>query len=133
MIRIKRFCCVIIMIITLQLGAQELNRLYMTGAVKFLDTEFVGHEIKDSNGEVCAGLLILTDLEGLSFDSNNGSYQDARVEPGRILLYLSPDERKIIVMKKVYKPLELILNDYGISLVSGGVYQIEVTGNKNWI
>ncbi len=101
----------------------------IVGKAEFLPNEFIGSEVKDRNGEVCAGLKIVTDLTGLSYDSNNGIVKlDAY--PGEDLLYLQKTERVVTIRKSGFAPLQIILNEYGIRLESGRVWQIKVTGDQ---
>jgi hypothetical protein len=103
----------------------------VVGKVETQSSELIAKEVRDANGEVCAGLIIATDLEGLKFDSYNGIVKMNADKPGRYFLFLSPEERVVIVYKTGYEPLKLILSEYGLSkMQSGNVWQIKVTGAK---
>ncbi|MFC2085056.1 SUMF1/EgtB/PvdO family nonheme iron enzyme [Bacteroidota bacterium] len=110
--------------------AQEISNISVVGSAEFLPNEIISNENRDTNGEVCAGLSILSDLTGLSFDSNNGIVKVNQQQPGKSLLYLSPDEQVVTIHCEGFKPLQIILNDYGINLESGKVWKIEITGEK---
>lgn len=52
--------------------AQEMNRMFVTGQATLLENEFIGSNVTDANGEICAGLIIKSDLGGFEYSSNNG-------------------------------------------------------------
>ncbi len=112
------------------LYAQEgLNEMRIVGKPELLQSEFISSKNKDINGNVCAGLKIVTDLTGFSYRSNNGIVKIDK-EPGRDVLYLSPDERVVEVYCTGFKPLKIYLYETGISLESRAVWKVEVTGDK---
>ena len=112
------------------LYAQEgLNEMRIVGKPELLQSEFISSKNKDINGNVCAGLKIVTDLTGFSYRSNNGIVKIDK-EPGRDVLYLSPDERVVEVYCTGFKPLEIYLYEAGISLESRAIWKVEVTGDK---
>jgi hypothetical protein len=51
-------------------------------------------------------------------------------DPGRSFLFLSPSERVVEVYCFGYEPLKIYLNDIGVRLKSGEVWQVKVTGDK---
>ena len=120
-----------LLVLNINFLAQEtkINELSVLGEGKYLSNEIISKKVKDINGNVCAGLVIQTDLTGLSFESNNGIVKiDSK--PGEYLLFLSPNERVVKIRSAGFKPLQIILNDYGINLSSGKVWGLEVTGDK---
>jgi len=87
--------------------------------------------IRDANEDICSGILILSNLHGLQFDSNNGIVKIQQIEPTKTLLYLSPGERVIRIFKSGYQPLKIILMEYGIkNLESGKVWQLKIEGEE---
>ncbi len=111
--------------------SQQLSQMSVVGKAEFQISELIAKEVLDVNGEICAGLIIATDLDGLKFDSYNGIVKMDADKPGRYFLFLSPDERVVNVYKTGYEPLKLILNECGISkMESGKVWQIKITGEK---
>lgn len=113
-------------------NAQDTAKLYLKGNPEFLPNEIIDNANRDLNGSICAGIVIISDIEGLSFDSNNGIVKLNR-NPGKDILFLSPDERTLTVMKSGYEPLHIILNELGIHLQSGKVWQLKVTGDKSFL
>jgi PEGA domain/Family of unknown function (DUF5683) len=107
----------------------KINELNVIGKAVILSEEIISNEIRDVNGNVCSGLLIQTDLSGLTFESNNGIVK-IDSNPGEYLLYLSRNERVVKIRSQGFKPLQIILYDYGINLSSGKVWKIEITGDK---
>lgn len=126
------FTVLIIIISNLTIHSQELNQLRVIGKAELLPNEIISKDKIDINGDVCAGIMIYTDLDGLSFNSYNGIV-DTKIEPGKVLLFLSPGERFLSVMKISYRPIDIILNETGINLRSGQVWKLEITGDKERI
>ncbi|PIS46327.1 MAG: hypothetical protein COT22_00575, partial [Ignavibacteria bacterium CG08_land_8_20_14_0_20_37_9] len=77
--------------------------------------QLIDKSVRDANGETCAGLIISSDLDGLSYDSYNGIVK-TNSKPGEDFLFLSRDERVVTIYKSGYTSLKIILNDYGIKL-----------------
>lgn len=111
------------------LTAQTTTQMHVVGSAEFLPNELISNTIRDKNGEVCAGIMIVTDLSGLTYQSNNGIV-DRQSQPGKDLLYVSPNERVIEIYKSGYEPLKIILTELSVNLRSGQVWQIRVTGDK---
>lgn len=117
-------------IAVLSIHSQELSNLYVKGNPEYLPNEIIDNNIKDANGEVCAGLIVQTDLTGFTFDSNNGFCKEVSTKAGEYFLYLQSTERIVKIYREGYTPLELILANEGIVLASGKVWKITVTGDK---
>jgi hypothetical protein len=131
MTRYLSICFLLIVVISPFLFSQQLSQMRVVGKAEFQSGELVTKEVRDANGEVCAGLIIATDLDGLKFDSYNGVVKMNADKPGTYFLFLSPDERVVTVYKTGFGPLKLILSEYGISkMQSGKVWQLNVTGEK---
>lgn len=109
--------------------SQQLPQLKVAGRATEETNELVAHENRDANGEGCAGLIVATDLDDLKFDAYNGIVKTDASNPGRYLLYLSPEERVVTIYKSGYEPLKIVLGDFGLSkMQSGKVWRIKVTG-----
>ena len=119
----------ICLLISNSLFAQVPSQLHIVGSGEELSGELVDKSIKDANGQVCAGLAIISDIGGLTYDSNNG-IQKLTHTPGKDLLFLSSDERVVTIQKSGYLPLRIILNEYGVHLKTGTVWQLKITGDK---
>lgn len=117
-------------LLTVSLSAQTTSKMYVVeGSTEFLEGELISKDIRDSNGDVCAAIVISTDISGLSFQSYNGIVK-INSNPGRHYIFVSPTERVIEIFKSGYKPLKIILNDYGVKLKSGQTWKLEITGDK---
>lgn len=127
--KILHITIILFILILSSIHSQQMNELFVTGEPTFLPNEIVGNERIDANGNRCAGLIISTDLAGLTFDSNNGIV-DVKYSPGKYFLYLSPEERVVEVFKEGFKSLRILLSDLSIKLGSGKVWEIEITGEK---
>jgi len=120
----------LILLIAIPFYAQQPNKLYVAGKPEFAPDILLNRDIKDANYEVCAGLMILTDLTGLAFDSYNGIVKLLNDQPGQYLLFLSESERVVEVFKTGYTPLKMYLPDLGIRLQKGVSWKVTVTGDK---
>ncbi len=125
-----KYCLILFLfILSIGLWAQELSEMRVVGSASQLTSEMVSHSITDANGEVCAGVVIVSDLSGLTFDSYNGIVKVDQSKPGESTLYVSPGERVVQVYKTGFKPLKIMLYDSGIrTLESGQVWKLEITG-----
>jgi surface protein len=112
-------------------NAQELNELYIVGEAQIAEGELIQdtNENRDANGRLAAGLKVLSDLPSLTFSSNNGILKTNQ-NPGSWLLFLSPNERVFTIYSSGFEPKQIILNELGVDLKSGQVWQIRVTGNQ---
>jgi len=109
---------------------QTTSKMYVVqNSAKYLQEELISKDIRDANGDVCAAVVISSDLPGLAFQSYNGIVKTNN-KPGRNFIFVSPTERVIEVFKSGFEPLKIILNDYGIKLKSGQVWELKLSGDK---
>ncbi len=108
----------------------EMSQMRIVGTPKLSSGDIIADrdDNRDINGNLTAGLRIITDLTGVQFRSNNGILK-AQQDPGSTLLYLSENERVVTAYKGGYAPLTIVLNDEGIDLESGKVWEMRITGN----
>ncbi|WP_290967004.1 PEGA domain-containing protein [Gracilimonas sp.] len=85
---------------------------------------------RDINGNLAAGIRVKSDLTGLVFEARNGIIKTVQ-DPGSTLLYLSANERMVTVYKNGYIQLDIVLNDVGIDLDEGKVWELIITGDKD--
>lgn len=123
-----------LLLLTLPLSApaQQLTEMRVVGTGEFVAGELVEKSIVDANGRVCAGLIVMSDLSGLTFSAYNGIVK-VNQQPGRHFLFLSPDERVVEIYCSGFSPLKIILNDFDIRLESGKTWQLRITGEKDLI
>jgi len=100
-------------------------KLSVQGKGVFLENEIVSNNVRDINGRIASGLVVMSSLNGLKYNSNNGIIK-VNSQYGKDFLYLSPDERVIEVFKEGYLPLKIILSNYGINMESGKVWQFKI-------
>ena len=110
------------------IAQSDINKMYVVGKGEFIPGEMISKDVVDANGEVCAGLIISTDLTSLAFSSYNGIVK-TNEQPGKFFLFLSPSERVVEVYKTGYKSLKIILSEHGVKLHSGKVWQLEIAGD----
>jgi hypothetical protein len=116
--------------LNLALFSQTMNEMVVLKQAEFRPDQLINASRKDAMGRVCAGILIMTDLTGLAFESNNGVV-DVSYQPGRYMVFVSEGERVLDVYKDGFRPLEIILSEYGIyGLKSGQVYQLDITSKE---
>ena len=109
-------------------NAQETKEMKIVGKPKKLDTgEMVAR--RDGNGNYCAALQMISGMDGFSYDSYDGIVGQIDDNPGKDMVYLTSTERVLEVFKTGYKPLKIILSEYGINLKSREVWQIEIAGD----
>lgn len=114
---------------TAPLSAQESPVLRVTGKAERDPGAVIAKNKYDANKVQVAGIRVLTDLDGLKFDSPNGVV-DLISTTGEYVVFLSPTERKLTVRATGFLPLELILADAGIKLKSGEMWKVNVTGDR---
>jgi len=109
----------------------DIATMEVVGEAKKLAGEIIldRDDNRDVNGNLTAGLRIISNLAGLTFQSNNGIHKIQQL-PGYNLLYLSTNERIVRIFKEGYPPLTIVLNDEGIDLESGEVWEIRVMGEQ---
>lgn len=123
------FLILIGIVLPIKVFSQNLAKMHVVGKGKFLPSQLIDKSVKDANGQECAGLVIVSDLDGLRFDSYNGIVKRNH-KPGQDLLFLSSDERVVTVYKNGFVPLKIILSQFGIQLQKGRVWQLKITGKK---
>lgn len=103
----------------------QLARMEVSGKPAALGDEISA--VRDANGRFCAAVQVLSDMDGFKYDSYNGV---VRVDdnPGKDMVYLSPDERVLEIYKTGYEPLKLILADIGMRLQAKAVWSIKISG-----
>lgn len=118
------------LLITIGLNAQEFT--LNIANVSFAEGELVSKENRnnyDANGQLGAGLIIESNLEGLTFQSLNGIIRQIK-NGNQSKLLLSPEERILTVFSEGFLPLEIILRDVGVSLESGTFWKLQIVGNN---
>ncbi len=112
--------------------AQDLSQLRIVDKPQLVQDGFVSSDIKDANGHICAGIMIVSDLEGFAYESNNGVVKVNR-SPGQDIVYVSPDERMVEVYLSGFEPLKIILSEYGVNLESKRIWKFKLTGDKKLV
>lgn len=104
----------------------EILKIQIEGKPKKLDFEIVAQ--RDANGRFCAGIKVISDMDGFSYDAYNGVVK-LDDKPGEDLVYLQPDERVLEIYHSGYEPLKIILYEAGISLNPREVWVIHISGD----
>ena len=100
--------------------------------ISFAEGELVSKENRnnyDANGQLGAGLIIESNLEGLTFQSLNGIIRQEK-NGNQSKLLISPEERIVTVFSDGFLPLEIILRDIGVNLESGTFWRLQIVGNS---
>lgn len=109
--------------------SQSMKELKISGSAQKLENELIAR--KDQNGNYCAAIQVISDMDGLSYDSNDGIVGNIDDSPGKDMVYLTASERVLEIYKTGYQPLKIILSESGISLKPGEVWQITVSGQED--
>ena len=123
----KSVTLILIFLLAQQLFAQELSKLSVTGTPKKLASEMVA--VRDNDGNYCAGIQFISDMDGYSYDSYNGVVR-MDDNPGKDMVFVTAGERVVEVYKQGYEPLKIILSEYDIQLDNRDVWQIKIDGDK---
>ena len=116
---LKVLLLILLAVINNKILSQQTAEMRVVGTPKAASGEIIvrSQENIDANGEYASGILIVSDLVGLTYDANNGFVKDVKHRgAGEDLLFVSPSERKITVYAAGYKPLELFLLNLGVRL-----------------
>jgi len=105
----------------------QTNEMHLVGKPEKITSEIVAR--RDVNGRFCAAIQVVSDLEGLKFQSNNDVVGVDQM-PGRYLVFLQPDERILEIFCTGYIPLKIIFSEVGIILKEKEVWKVTVTGEK---
>lgn len=105
--------------------------LQIEGNAEFLNDHIIADrdENYDINGNLSAGIFIVSDLQGLVFSSSFGILRVVQTEAGS-MIYVSPNEREITVTQSEGKSLDINLSDVGIELESGEVWEIRIVESE---
>lgn len=122
----RRFIFLFVLILFATVQAQIL-KMQIEGKPQKLDFEIVAQ--KDANGRFCAGIKVISDMDGFSYDAYNGVVK-LDDKPGEDLVYLQPDERVLEIYHSGYGPLKIILNEIGITLKPRQVWAIKISGEQ---
>ena len=125
----KKKIIIILYLLTLSIYGQEMNELRVVGRGEKQDGELIDRDVKDANGDVAAGLIIETDLDGLVYSPSLGLVKMNHL-PSRDFLFLQHKEREIKILLTGYAPLQVILKDFGIKLEIGQTWKLKLTGDK---
>ena len=105
----------------------DLTQMEVIDTPVLLETEIVAKRLPDSR--YCAGIKILSDLDGFSYDSYLG-VMGVEDKPGQDIVYLDPKERALLVYHTAYSTLTIILSESGIQLQPRQLWVIRIKGGK---
>ena len=105
----------------------QISELQIVGTPEQLESEIVS--VRDANGRFCAAIQMISDMEGFSYDSYNGVVR-VDDQPGKDMVFLSPDERVLEILHTGYTPLKIILSEIGIQLSEREVWKIQISGQR---
>jgi formylglycine-generating enzyme required for sulfatase activity len=109
--------------------SQDSKELKIIGKPNKMNTgEMVAR--RDANGNFCAAIQMVSNQDGFTYDSFDGIVGKIDDKPGMDMVYLTSSERVLQVFKTGFKPLKIILSDYGIVLKPREVWQIEINGES---
>jgi formylglycine-generating enzyme required for sulfatase activity len=109
-------------------STQDLREMRLVGEAQKSDSEIVTR--RDNNGNLTAGIMVISDMDGFGYDAFNGVIGNVDDRPGMDIVYLQTTERVLEIYKTGYRPLKIILADEGIRLRPQEVWQITVAGDE---
>lgn len=119
----------LILLICNILSAQT-SKLQILGKPEKSTSEIV--VVRDVNGRFCAGIQVISDLDGFSYDAYNGVVKVDK-KPGKDMVYIQASERVLEIYLSGYEPLKIILSEIGIQLNEKDVWIIKITGDAKLI
>lgn len=119
----------LILLICNILSAQT-SKLQILGKPEKSTSEIVA--VRDVNGRFCAGIQVISDLEGFSYDAYNGVVKVDK-KPGKDMVYIQASERVLEIYLSGYEPLKIILSGIEIQLNEKDVWIIKITGDAKLI
>jgi hypothetical protein len=124
----KSFLLFVYIILFVQVTiSQDVKELTILGKPKKLENEIISR--KDQNGKTCAAIIVISDMDGFGYESNDGIIGlDDNV--GKDIVYLTASERVLEVHLKGYTRQKIILSEYGIVLKPGEVWEITIAGEE---
>jgi len=108
------------------LAYTQSSELKLIGKPERVESEIVAK--RDASGYFCAAIQIISNMDGFSYESNNGVV-DVDDKPGMDIVYLQASERVLEIYQTGFKPLRIILSEVGISLREKEVWKIELGGD----
>jgi len=109
-------------------ASQELPQLHIVDQPDLVQDGLVSADIRDANGRICAGIMVVSDMVGFVYESHNGVVKVSHT-PGQDIVYVSPDERVLEVYFSGFEPLKIILSEHGIDLETKRIWRIKITGD----
>ncbi|HDP99666.1 MAG TPA: PEGA domain-containing protein, partial [bacterium] len=120
------FTIILLLVIALPLHSQ-LPRMELIEQPKLVHETFPDR--RDINGRLCAVIKVVSDMDGFGYDSYNGVVGAVVDKMGEDMVYLSPDERVLLIFHTGYEPLKIILSEIGVLLQEKQMWQIKIKGS----
>ena len=127
----KRIFTILLMFVITMPSHAQLPRMELMEPPKLLAEKFLVR--RDINARLCAVIKVVSDLEGFGYDSYNGVVGNIVDKIGEDMVYLSPDERVLMIFKNGYEPLKIILSEIGILLEENEMWLIKIKGSKMYV
>jgi hypothetical protein len=88
--------------------------------------KYVSIDVQDAQGNYCSALRIISDIQGLQYDSYLGIVQIDDLENEDIVFVL-PQEKAIELYHRDYEPYKINFTDYGIQLNPKEMWEIKIS------
>lgn len=125
------FAAMLLIFIPAGSEAQVLREMKLLEKAQKIDNEIVAR--RDLNGNYCAAIKVVSDMDGFSYDAFDGVVGEVDARPGLDIVYLTTGEQVLEIYKTGYKPMRIILTEAGIHLKPGEVWQITLAGDERVI
>lgn len=87
------------------------------------------YERTDFNDQACALIKLRTSLQGLQFDATFSIIGDVEINKGEYWIYVSPDEKRLTIMKTGFTTLHY---NIPVNLKSNQVYHMHMEGDQKF-
>jgi len=124
--RIRILVCSILFFTSFSIAQHP--QLEIVGKGQRADREFVGR--MDQNGRYCAAIVVLSNLDGFSYQAWNGVVGNVEDEQGKDIVFLQPDERVLEIYRSGFEPIKIILSEIGIQLSQKSLWEIRIKGEE---
>lgn len=117
-----------ILLILFSFLSAQMKEMHIRGEPEVLPDEIVAR--RDANGRFCAAIKVVSDMDGLKYNSYNGIVGSIERNPGEDIVYLSSNEQVLIIYKSGYNPKKIILSEEGINLEPRTMWEITLIGEE---
>ncbi len=94
----KQYFIILFLMSGLSLLAQDLRQLEIVGKAEKMTAEFASR--RDRDGNMAAAIQVISDMDGFSYDANNGVVDNIDRRPGMDIVHLQSSERVLYISRQ---------------------------------